>query len=303
MAIPSFNRFFRPVLEAYGDGSEKRLREISDTMGEYFGLSEEEKQELVPSRRQTRLLNRVSWAKTYLTNTGLLRTTRRGYSKITEQGSSVLESGDDIDIEYLKRFDSFQEFQERGTEKSDDRNEALEVSDEHDFTPEENIERNFNSIKNILAEELLSRIYKESPQFFEKLIVDLLLKIGYGDMDGMGEITGGSGDDGVDGVIHQDRLGIDKIYLQAKRYAPENKITGKQIREFSGSLQQKQVKKGVFVTTSSFTDKALVAAKDLNITTVDANRLVDLMIKYNIGCQVDKTYEIKKVDLDYFEQD
>ncbi|WP_025771839.1 restriction endonuclease [Thioalkalivibrio sp. HK1] len=299
MSIPSFVEFFRPVLEAYRE-KERRLQDVSSEIGESFNLSEEEKREMVPSRRQTKLFNRVSWAKTYLTKAGLLRTTKWGHSEITDRGLEALESKYEIDIKFLKKSDSFQESRSRRTKPSEDREEASTISDEQSMTPEESIEQAFNKINESLAEDLLIRIRREDSQFLERLIVDLLMKMGYGDI---GEITGGPRDHGLDGVILQDRLGIDKIYLQAKLYAPENKIAEKHIRDFSGSLQLKNVKKGVFVTTSSFTDNAINAAETLNIIPIDANKLADLMIEYNVGCQVDKTYEMKKIDLDYFESD
>ncbi|MBF2761701.1 MAG: restriction endonuclease [Ectothiorhodospiraceae bacterium AqS1] len=297
MSIPSVVEFFRPVLEAHQDG-ERRLKDVSSEIGESLEFSEEEKRELIPSQRQTKLHHRVSWAKTYLTMAGLLRTTKWGYSEITDDGLKALKSLGEINIEYLEQFESFREFRSRRSETSKDKNETPGIIDERSLIPEEDIERNFDIIKKSLAKDLRNRIHEEKPQFFEKLIVDLLIKMGYG---GMGEVIGGSGDGGVDGVIHQDLLGIDKIYLQAKRYALDKKIAGNKIREFSGALEQKQVKRGVFVTTSSFTDDALVTAKNLNIILIDGHKLADLMIDYDIGCQIDRIYKIKKIDEDYFD--
>ncbi len=299
-SIPSFKEFFRPVLKAYLSG-ERSLQEVCQKMGEHFNLTEGQMQELVPSKRQTRLLNRVSWAKTYLTNAGLLRATRRSHSEITEKGREILEVQDEIDIKYLEQFKTFQEFQERRSEKTGSQDTDSEAAEEQVSTPEETIYQNFATINESLAEDLLAQIRNEEPKFFEGLIVDLMLSMGYGGREGLGEVLGRSGDGGVEGLINQDALGVDKIYLQAKRYAQEDKISGEKIRGFSGTLRQKQVAKGIFVTTSSFTPDAVDTAEDLNIILIDGHRLAELMIQYNIGCQVEKTLEIKKINEDYFD--
>ena len=300
MSIPSFNLFFRPVLETHRCG-EKRLREVSMEIGKYFELSEEQMREPIPSRRQTRLFNRVSWAKSYLTMAGLLISTKRGSSKITDRGLEVLESRDEIDSKYLKRLARLQESKECRIEDSEDRNEASQ-EDEHGLTPEEDIARNIKNIDEILARQLLNRIREEDPNVLERLILKTLRAMGYGGKEGVGNITGGSGDGGVDGVIDQDPLGIDKIYFQAKRYQANVKISSGDIRDFSGALNLKGVTKGVFVTASSFTPAAFDTAEKLNqnIILIDGQNLVKLMIQYNVGCRIEKTYEVKRIDEDYF---
>ncbi|MBF2755199.1 MAG: restriction endonuclease [Gammaproteobacteria bacterium AqS3] len=301
--MPSFNKLLGPVLKAH-QGGEKHVQEICDEVAQILNLTEEEKRALVSSsRRITKLRYRVGWAKTYLSNTGLIKSTRRGYSDLTSRGQEVLQSNVEVDRKFLKQFDPLREFKESEGKKSDDQNESLEIAQEDDDIPEEIIERNIKAINETLEQALLTRIQAEDPQFFENLIVDLLKAMGYGGREGMGGAIGKPGDRGVDGVIDQDVLGVDKIYCQAKRYAPENKVSGADIRDFSGALNLHGVTKGIFVTTSSFTPDARATAKNVNqnIILINGQELAELMIRYSVGCQKDKTYEIKKIDEDYFD--
>lgn len=300
--IPDFQSLMRPVLQV------ARLGEISigKTVGllaDKFGLTEEEKQELLPSGKQTRFANRVHWAKSYLKQAGLVRDTKRAHFIITERGMATLEDTKAVvNVSYLLRFDEFKEFRRRTRGSSD----SLNVDQDRDetATPDETLREAHKRINTELSSVLLGRVREASPQFFENLVVDLLLSMGYGGTsESAGRSLGKSGDGGVDGVIDQDPLGVDQIYVQAKRYAEDNSVGAGAIREFFGSLNIKKAQKGIFVTTSSFSQAAVKTAQDLGtrIVLIDGLRLASLMISYNIGCREEEVLVLKKVDEGYFE--
>ena len=303
--IPDFQTLMRPVLECAKDG-EVRIGDTVDLLANRFELSEEERNELLPSRRQTRFANRVHWAKSYLKQAGLVKPTKRAHFVITDRGKTALaDSGADINRSYLERFEEFKEFQTR-TLPVDHTDEATTNVSDRMETPDEILRGAHERINDALSAELLDRVREASAIFFEHLIVKLLLAMGYGGTsEDAGRALGKSGDDGVDGVIDQDPLGVDQIYLQAKRYADGNNIGPAAIRDFFGALSLKKAQKGIFVTTSSFSPSAFQTGENLGtrIVLIDGPHLARLMIQYNIGCRDEDVLHLKKVDEDFFDNE
>lgn len=301
--VPDYQTLMRPVLECAANG-EVRISEVVDRVADKFGLSDEERNELLPSGKQTRFSNRVNWAKSYLKQAGLVKATKRAHFVITDRGRQALsDPAAVINKSYLSRFPEFQEFQSR-TKDEDEPAAAASSEDEASATPDEVLRAAHKKINAALSAELLDRVREASPAFFENLIVELLLAMGYGGTsEDAGRALGKSGDDGVDGVIDQDPLGVDQIYVQAKRYAEGNGIGAGAIRDFFGALSLKKAHKGIFVTTSSFTASAIQTARDLGsrIVLIDGTQLARLLIRYNIGCRDEEILHLKKIDEDFFE--
>lgn len=300
---PDFQFLMRHVLECAAHG-EVRMSDVVETLADRLSLSQDDREELLPSGRQTRFANRVHWAKGYLKQAGLVHTTKRGHFMITERGKAALaETGAEINRTYLERFEEFKAFQVRTRKTGGDTDAPSSPDTESAVTPDEILRQAHNTINVTLAAELLDRVREASPVFFERLIVDLLLAMGYGGTsEEAGRALGKSGDDGVDGVIDQDPLGVDQIYIQAKRYAAGNSIGAGAIRDFFGALSLKKVQKGIFVTTSTFSPSAIQTARDLmRIVLIDGDQLAKLMIRYNIGCRDEEILHLKKVDEDFFE--
>ncbi|WP_305371175.1 restriction endonuclease [Photobacterium leiognathi] len=299
--LPSYQELMKPVLEA-AKNEEVKLSNVVDLLAEQFNLSEDERTKLLPSGRQAAFTNRVGWAKTYLTKAGLLDSTRRGHFVITDLGKEALNSGEEVNNQYLKRFDDFNAFTKQKNGDSDQDKETM-VSD-NDATPDEVLGVAYKQINDTLASDILSRTRKVSPAFFEQLLIDLLLAMGYGGSDeGMAHTLGKSGDNGVDGVINQDPLGVDQLYIQAKRYAEGNNISAGDIRDFFGALSLKKAQKGIFITTSEFTPSAIQTAKDLGmrIVLINGKQLAHLMLRYNIGCREEQVISIKQIDEEFFD--
>ena len=299
--LPSYQDLMKPVLEA-AKNEEVKLSNVVDLLAEHFNLSEDERTELLPSGRQAVFTNRVGWAKTYLTKAGLLDSTRRGHFVITELGQDALISGEEINNQYLKRFDEFNAFTKQ---KNGDLAKVEETTlSNNDVTPDEILRAAYKQINDALASDILSRTRKVSSAFFEQLLIDLLLAMGYGGSDeGMAHTLGRSGDNGVDGVINQDPLGVDQIYIQAKRYADGNNISASDIRDFFGALNLKKAQKGIFITTSDFTPSAVQTAKDLGmrIVLINGKELAKLMLRYNIGSRDEQVIYLKRIDEEFFE--
>ncbi|MBN1618391.1 restriction endonuclease [Candidatus Dojkabacteria bacterium] len=301
MAIPDFQSIMLPLLKLAGDGEVHNFHNAVDKLANEFGLSEEEISSLIPSG-QPRFENRVGWAKTYLKMSGLITYPKRSHLQITQKGIKVLEENPKkIDIEYLKRFPEFVEFR-KGNQTEE---EPPEGSGE-ELTPEEALENAYQKIRDDLADELLETVLISPPGFFEKLVVDLLVAMGYGGTQrDTARAVGKSGDEGIDGIIDEDRLGLDTIYVQAKRWQRDSKIGSPLIRDFVGALTGKNARKGVFITTADFTDDARNFASGLAIKVVLINgeRLANLMIDYGIGVITRINYQIKNLDSDYFGQE
>ncbi len=307
MAIPDYETLMLPLLRLAEQGEIKNT-DTYEKLADEFHLSNEEREQLLPSGRQTVVANRVGWARTYLTKAGLLERSRRGQYRITERGKTAIEQNPSrIDNRYLKQFPEFQEFQSgRAQSGLHETPSSFPKTSESGTvtTPDEAIRAAHAELENALAQELLSRILEQTPAFFERLVVQLLVAMGFGgSVEGAGRALGKSGDGGVDGVIDQDALGLDRIYVQAKRYVDGNTVGASAIRDFFGSLDRFKAAKGLFVTTSNFTKDARDTAASLSkrIVLIDGEQLVRLMIRYGVGCRVEDILYLKKIDEDFFE--
>ena len=288
-----------PLLKFAGDNQEHSMREAIEHIADIFNLSDQDRKELLPSGSQYTIDNRVGWAKIYLQKAGLLESPKRSYFKITPLGLDVLKQNPpEINVKFLEQFPSFVEF--RNTKKEKEyKTESGSIQ-----TPQELLEEGFQKIKKDLSQELLGYVKQSSPRFFERLVVDLLLVMGYGgSRKDAGQAVGQSGDGGIDGIIKEDKLGLDVIYLQAKRW--ENVVGSKEIRNFVGSLVGQKADKGVFITTSGFTKDALEYVKTIThkVILIDGDMLTQLMIENNIGVSKVISYDIKKIDSDYFAEE
>nr|WP_276555631.1 restriction endonuclease [Bradyrhizobium elkanii] len=299
-----------PVLKLAGDGDEHRMSDVVDTLARQLKLTDAERDELLPKGKQPTFNNRVHWAKTYLVKAKLLVATRRAHFKITERGRSVLsENLDRIDKKFLTQFDEFNAFVgtvPTGVTPPETLPKATEEIAASESTPDELLRATIKEVESALAAELIARICEASPAFFEKLVVDLLLKMGYGgSRTDAGRAIGKTGDGGIDGVIDQDQLGLDRIYLQAKRYDPENPVGEPDIQKFCGSLGAKKAAKGVFLTTSYFTKPAVVFAEHhpYKIVLIDGDLLARLMIHHSVGVRIVETMHYKKIDDEYFPEE
>jgi len=298
--IPDYQTLMKPVLKLAASG-EVKISDAVTQLEHVFELSEAEKSELLPSGKQTRFANRVHWARSYLKQAGLLRNTKRGHFEITEEGRRVLkEDPERIDAKFLERYDQFLEFRSR-TNVTDTADAASDIADA--TTPDETMRAAHDQITNALAADLLARLRESEPSFFEEVIVTLLIKMGYGYGQASGTVLGGTGDDGVDGVINLDPLGVDQVYVQAKRYGVENTIGSGPIRDFYGALGLKDVTKGIFVTTSSFSPSARATAEKLGarIVLIDGPQLARLMVAHEVGCRVTEVFKVAVVEESYFE--
>ena len=276
-------------------------REVREHLSTWFALSQEEIDQLIPSGKQTRLQNRVMWAHTYLSHAGLLNKIRIATYLITERGKTVLaDKPARIDDRYLMRFPEYQEWKKKKPVAAAPAEKPTPVLDSR--TPEEIFEDAYQEIRENLANELLEIVKSCPPAFFEQLVVDLLVKMGYGGSSReAARAVGKSGDEGIDGIIDEDRLGLDAIYIQAKRW--NNGVVGRpEIQKFAGALIGKRASKGIFITTSSFSNDAISYATNIetHIVLINGVRLAELMVDYNVGVTIVNSYEIKRVDLDYF---
>ncbi|WP_320168137.1 restriction endonuclease [Mangrovibacterium marinum] len=300
MPIPDYQTIMLPLLEAAGDGNEYKIRELIQPIIDHFQLTETDKKTLLPSGTQPVIDNRVYWANTYLKKAGLLQSEKRGYVQITPLGLEVLNSNPPkIDNAFLRQFKAFQEFIGSSTGSSQDVTIPEEQSSQ---TPEEALQNAWKSLNTTLAADLLQKIKSVDASRFEQLVVDLLLAMGYGgSRQEAGNTVGKSGDGGIDGIINEDRLGLDKIYIQAKRW--ENTVPIKEVRDFAGALLAQKATKGVFITTSDYPKSAYdyVKSIDRTIVLVDGIRLAELMIEFRMGVSVKETYQVKEIDTDYFE--
>jgi restriction system protein len=301
--VPSYEEIMLPLLELLSDSKEHALQEADDTLSAHFKLSDDQRRELLPSGAQPVFRNRLGWARTYMKKAGLLITPKRGYFKITEKGLDLLkEKPQSLSAQYLTRYPEFVEF--KSIKKSKDSEDISDdIDNSSDKTPEEILEYAFHKLRSELAKEVLEVVKSCTPAFFEKLIVDLLIKMGYGgSRKDAGQALGKSGDGGIDGIIKEDKLGLDAIYLQAKKW--ENTVPIKEIRDFTGALAYKKAKKGIFITTSNFPQSVydFVTQVEYKIVLIDGERLANLMIEHNVGLSTVNEYHVKKIDSDYFEE-
>ncbi len=295
----------RPILEITSDGSEHALSEIRDQLSSRLQLSESDLTERLASGYQTVFWNRVAWAVQYLKAAGAIEPVRRAVYRITERGRS-LSKGDEVNVKAFRQFPEFAEFAGKDADTTgEDRTHAAPIEaalSETSDTPEESLDRNFRIHRDALAAELLESVRNGSPAAFERLVVDLLVAMGYGGaFEGSGEVVGRSGDGGIDGIIKQDKLGLDSIYIQAKRWG--DNVGSPEIMQFSGGLTKRHATRGVVITPSGFTKDAKDYVRSLpqNIILVDGQQLSSLMIEYNVGVAPDKTYTLKRLNSSYFE--
>lgn len=305
MAIPDYQTCMLPFLRFLGDSEEHSLREAEESLGEYFQLSATERAELLASGQQRVFKNRIGWARTYLKKACLIEAPKRGVFKITDRGLKVLSTNPiRIDGKFLEQFPEFIEFREI-SKKTNENTTALgaALNPSTTVTPEEEIERAYQGLREQLAQELLAVILSCSPVFFEQLVVDVLVKMGYGgSRRDAGERIGQTGDGGIDGIIKEDRLGLDTIFIQAKRW--QGSVGRPEIQKFVGALQGQRARKGVFITTSTFTADAIDYASriDTKVVLIDGKALSALMIDFDVGVSASASYVVKRVDSDYFEE-
>ena len=309
MAVPKYNEFFSPVLRALEDGQIKRALEIRKYALNYLNVSEEDRKQMLPSNTQRLVDNRATWAITYLCKANLIERVAKGKYKITNTGIQVLhEKKDHVELKDLYQFDSFRQFINTDTlpEEKKDLSKPSVLEDLQEGTPQDNLNASMERINKELSANLLSEIMERSPAFFEKMVVQLLLKMGYGSALEDGFVTGCSGDEGIDGIIREDKLGFSSIYIQAKRWAEDKAIGRPEIQKFVGALAGQGAQKGLFITTGTFTKEARsYVEKQLStkVVLVDGEKLTKLMIEYNIGVSVETVYTIKKIDTDFFSEE
>jgi restriction system protein len=304
MAIPDYEACMLPLLTRLADGQIHTMKELSQQVADHFGLTDEERQRVLPSGQQSYISNRVGWAKSYMKKAGLIENPSRGKVRITEEGRTVIaESPPSLNCEYLKKYPSFVEFwKEKRKSISDDGDDASmngQLLDEQ--TPDEAIEAAYKDIRTALADDLLDQVLNGNPTFFERLVLDLLIAMGYGGaLPDAGTHVGRSGDGGIDGIINEDKLGLDMICVQAKRW--KGCVGRPNVQEFAGSMEAHRAKKGVMITTSTFSREArdFVERIERKIVLIDGQQLAQLMIDYDVGVATSRTYTIKKVDSDYF---
>jgi len=301
MPIPDFQTLMLPILQVLGDGKTYSMNELERVLAGQFQLSATELQELLPSKTQPVFKNRVAWAKTHLKAAKLIEQPGKGLSEITERGKTLLQQNPSfIGIKVLAQYPEYQEFKNGTSISPTKKNSAVEQT----RTPDEIFSTAYEEIQQSLRQELLSVVKSASAQFFENLVVKLLLKMGYGGaLEDAGQVTKYSGDGGIDGIIKEDKLGLDFIYIQAKKW--EGVVGSPEIQKFAGALLGKQANKGVFITTSGFSTEARNYVKSINskIVLIDGDQLARLMIEYNVGVYTKDTYEIKKIDMDFFNEE
>ena len=305
MPIPDYQTIMYPLLKITEDKKIHTKAEAVDALAKRFSLSEESRRELLPSGRQEKFDNRVGWAATYLRKAKLLESVGRGQFRITDRGLKVLQTtlNGRIDTKLLNQFPEFLEFKNASREEGDAKEGAVDQIDQTQ-TPEESLEEGYQSLRRGLGQELLERVEAASPKFFEKLVVNLLVTMGYGgSRKDAGQAVGQTGDGGIDGIIKEDRLGLDFVYIQAKRW--EGPVGRPVVQGSAGSLEGRRAKRGVLITTSSFTKDAreYVNVIEKRIVLIDGENLAQLMIDYGVGANEVATYIVKKIDLDYFEED
>lgn len=306
MAIPTYDKFYRPILKLLYDGQIHNSKEMISFAARDFKLSKEDMALILPSGRQTVLSNRVGWARTYLKKAGLIETPARGQYRIMPLGKKLLEDkAVTIDNACLMNYKGFRNFV-RPMETQNGNASSTDNSEIKTETPLEIMNSAYNGLTEQLADSLLTNIMTQSPDFFERLVIELLQKMGYGqEIINAGEVTGKPGDEGIDGIIRQDVLGFDKIYVQAKRWADDHTVGEPEIQQFAGALLGKGASKGLFITTSHFSRQAFNYVEKhmtARIVLIDGTALTKLMIQYGLGVSVVHTYEIMRVDSDYFNE-
>ena len=294
MSVPKYSKMYRSFLKALQDEEEHAYIDVKNQVISDFDLTEGDIAELLPSGKQSVFSNRIGWCRTYLKKAGLIDSPSRAHFIITDEGKRILDTVDEITDDTLRQFPSFVEFAGSGSEAKD---AIAKDEDDKDETPQETLERVHSELNKVLRDELLTKIHDNSPEFFERLIIELMEKMGYG----TGKVTQLSRDEGIDGIVYQDKLGFDVIYIQAKRYDLEKKVGRPALQQFNGAVPDGG--KGMFVTTGGFSAEAIKYANDKHIILIDGQRLAQLMIDYEFGVSTEYIYKVKKIDTDLFEED
>lgn len=303
MAIPDYETIMRPLLEACSDGKEHRVRDLAEVLAQSFKLTPADRAEVLPSGI-VKFVSRVGWAKTYLKQAGLVEQPARAMVRITRRGKDALESSGRIDNTYLSRFAEFRAFKDRSRATQAPRGTEVADSPSEVVTPQEALQQAFDELRGSLVNEVLDALLHSSPAFFERAVVDLLRAMGYGgSVEDAGTLLGGPGDGGVDGAIKEDTLGLDTVYVQAKKWAADRTVGDRDIRDFIGALQLQRARKGVFFTTSDFTKSARDSAmrSESRVVLINGEKLAELMVDYKVGVSVTSNMELKRLDSDYFE--
>lgn len=304
MAVPDFQSLMLPLLDFLKDGKHHTTAELYTYLAKVFNMTEEDRRELLPSGKQHVFENRVGWARTYLKKAGLLDSPERGKVVIADRGKEVLSTKPErISVKFLMQYPEFASFHKVTRTAGDDTAGGGDKASE-DRTPEEVLAASYRLLRETLAEELLSKIIEQSPEFFERLVIQLLVEMGYGgSIQEAGKAIGRTGDEGIDGTIKEDRLGLDIIYIQAKKWARNVTVSRPELQKFYGALAGPGAKKGIFITTSSFSKAALEFAprSDVKVVLIDGEQLTELMIDYDVGVNTSDKYEIKRIDMDFFE--
>ncbi len=304
MAIPDYQTCMLPLLKHYGDSQEHTNRDSIDALASVFKLTDEERRMMLPSGVQGLFDNRVNWARTYMKKAALIESPKRGVHKITKRGLDILKKKPEkLDIAYLGQFQEFKEFRALRRTKPEEGEQEQEL-DLNGKTPEESLDTAYQKLRGDLAADLIQRLKTCSPSFFERLVVEVIVKMGYGGTrKDAGKAIGKTGDGGIDGIIKEDKLGLDAIYIQAKRW--ENTVGRPEIQKFVGALTGQRAKKGLFITTATFSSDAedYVSRIDAKVVLIDGETLAQLMIDHNVGVSTVNTYEVKKVDSDYFSEE
>jgi restriction system protein len=313
MAIPDYQTIMMPLMQYASDEQTHRFSDACNHLAAYFSLEEEELRELLPSGRYPVFRSRVGWATTYLTKAGLLERPTRGHFRITERGRRALQSGEHIHNAFLRQYPEFMVFQNKPNEQSPQSSQPRHIDTaeipptaQDDRTPDELLEYAYLALRKSLVQELLDQVKQCSSRFFEILVVDLLVAMGYGgSRQDAAQVVGKSGDGGIDGIIKEDHLGLDNIYIQAKKWSDTKPISRPEIQKFVGALQGHHATKGVFITTGRFSESSKSYIKNLNskIVLIDGEQLGQHMIDFNIGVSMQERYEVKKLDTDYFSED
>jgi restriction system protein len=297
MTIPDYKTIMLPFLQKLGDNKSYPLQRIMQELANHFQLTEEERAQLTPNGKQRIFINRCYWAKKYLSEAGLVESANRGLVNITPEGIKLLQENPDfISVKRLEQYDSFQAYKGRS------RSSEISIPSDETHTPEEIIDSVYNELRRVLISDLIEKILNCSPRFFEDLVLDVLVTMGYGGShNDATQSVGRTGDGGIDGIIKEDKLGLDAIYLQAKRW--KGSVGRPEIQSFAGALDGVRAKKGIFITTSSFTQDAKNYVKGIEkkIVLIDGEQLASFMIEYNVGVSPVMTYILKKIDTDYFE--
>jgi len=307
MSVPDYQSLMLPLLRFVAEKKgETSTGEAVEALAKELGLTEQDLKEMLPSGIQPTFVNRVGWAATYMKKAGLLEPTRRGYYRITTRGDELLKKKPKVvNVKLLKQYPEFLEFQQlKGTRSGTKVSPPGGTPDISAATPSEALETAYENLRDELADELLSKLKKSSPSFFERVVVELLVKMGYGgSRNDAGKAIGKSGDGGIDGIIKEDKLGLDVVYIQAKKW-DNNPVGRPDVMQFAGALQAQKASKGIFITTSRFTDDArrYVSQIGSKIVLIDGEQLTNLMIEHDVGVSTVSLYPVKKIDTDYFDE-